>query len=386
MTPQQTRFLFELLSQPTAPFRESHVAALAASRLRQGRVPHVTDAAGNIIVGVDSISAYKKILAARDGATLPIFAAHMDHPGFHGARWTERGSLKVTWHGGTPVKHLAGAPVWLADDTGYVGEGTLTNITLHKSGRWMVQSEVRIARNAPLRDLKPKTLFGAFQFSRPVWQRGHRLYTKAADDLAGVFAVIETARAAARRKNPTTPFIGLLTRGEEVGFVGAIAHFEAGYLQAAKRPVYFVSLEASRNLPGAVLGKGPIVRLGDRRTVYHPDGLKALTDAATRALKTEFQSRIMDGGACEAAAATIWGLPAIGITLPLGNYHNQDLDGGPESRGPGGPAPEFVDVRDIAGLLKLCRALLDAKLDWATPWAVQQKGLRKNFRRYQKYL
>ena len=96
------------------------------------------------------------------------------------------------------------------------------------------------------------------------------------------------------------PFIGLLTRGEEVGFVGAVKHFESAYLAKARRPLMVVSLEASRTLTGAIIGKGPVVRLGDRRTVFDAGGLQVLSQLAERLLPKAHQRRIMDGGACEA--------------------------------------------------------------------------------------
>ena len=45
----------------------------------------------------------------------------------------------------------------------------------------------------------------------------------------------------------------------------------------------------------------------------------------------------MDGGTCEATTATVYGYPCVGISVPLGNYHNQCFEGGPDSRGPLGP-------------------------------------------------
>jgi endoglucanase len=94
----------------------------------------------------------------------------------------------------------------------------------------------------------------------------------------------------------------------------------------------------------------------------------------------------MDGGTCEATAAIAWGLPAIGISVPLGNYHNQGLEGGPDCAGPDGPAPEFVHLDDIDGLLKLCRGLMQPGLAWAGPWKEQRARLQKNYRRYRHYL
>jgi hypothetical protein len=120
--------------------------------------------------------------------------------------------------------------------------------------------------------------------------------------------------------------------------------------------------------------------------VYAADYLKVLGDVASRVLPGRFQQRIMDGGACEAAAATIWNLPAIGITLPLGNYHNQGFEGGQDCVAPEGPAPEFVHQDDIDGLLILCRAFVRPGLPWPDPWKQQKMRLQKNAARYRKLL
>jgi len=207
------------------------------------------------------------------------------------------------------------------------------------------------------------------------------LYTRAADDLVGVFAIVSTA-IDLHRRNAGAPFIGLLTRAEEVGFVGAVQHFELGWLAAAKRPLVCVSLEASRTLPGARVGKGPVVRLGDRRTPFESGALQVLSEIAEKVLPKAHQRRLMDGGACEATAATAWGLPTVGITLPLGNYHNQGFEGGMDCPRAEGPAPEFVHLDDVNGELKLCRALMASGLSWSDPWQKMRIRLVKNARNY----
>ena len=203
---------------------------------------------------------------------------------------------------------LAGSPVWLAIAGNYIARGRLANVRLGASRHGMHFAEVVIQSSSWKTRSPATTLFGAFHFRAPVWRSGQRLYTKAADDLVGVFAVLQTAmkRFAGKRR---APFLGLLTRAEEVGFVGAVAHFELGWLENARRPIVCVSLETSRALPGAHIGQGPVVRLGDRRTVFEPGALQVLTETAQRILPGRHQRRIMDGGACEATAATAWGSP-----------------------------------------------------------------------------
>ncbi|MFV1997751.1 MAG: hypothetical protein ACC641_07040 [Acidiferrobacterales bacterium] len=355
--------------------------------LRRHHVPYFFDPVGNIVIGVTSVKEYRALLRGRENEPIRVLAAHMDHPGFHGVKWLPNNHLQVKWFGGSPVKHLNGTCVWLADTNGALGRGTLHSPKLHKSKRYLHSAEIWFEIRTLIKGPIASDIFGGFAFRKPVWQSGKRLYANAADDLVGVFAIVETTIAAFRIKTKTAPpFIGLLTRAEEVGFVGAIAHFELEWLTRAKRPCVFVSLEASRTLPGAELGKGPVVRLGDRRTVYESSYLKTLIDLAQRVLPGRHQQRIMDGGACEAAAATIWNIPAIGITLPLANYHNQGFEGGQDCLHPQGPAPEYVHMDDIEGLLKLCRALVKPGLNWREPWKKQQQDLIKNARKYQRYL
>ena len=389
MKPAQLQRLRNLLSCPTAPFRETLVMAEVESQLQSAAIPYFYDQHRNIVVGVASEKAYKKILSQRSTEPVRVFIAHMDHPGFHGVRWLSEKRLSIKWFGGSPIKHVVGRKVWLASDDGLLVEGTLRKVVLRKDKRAIQTAEVVLDK--PLEEDKKtsaKKIFGGFNFRSPVWQSGKRLYTRAADDLVGVFAIIETARQiqtmAKRNKQPS--FIGLLTRGEEVGFVGAVAHLESGFLNKATRPVVAVSLEASRTLPGAIIGKGPVVRLGDWRTVFESGGLKVLSDLAMKLLPGKHQRRVMDGGSCEATAMTAWGIKTIGISLPLGNYHNEGYEGGMDCPAHRGPAPEFVHLDDIDGELKLCQGLMKASLAWDDPWQPQRARLRKNLKYHQSYL
>jgi endoglucanase len=375
-------FLLEILSQPTAPFREGHVMDTFLRALARERVPHFQDPVGNIVVGVPSRQAYLALLRRRSPEPVRVFLAHMDHPGFHGQRWLSDRELEVQWFGGSPPEHLDGAPVWLASREGWAAEGFLSQPEMDaKTGR-LAKAVVKVANKSQHELAGPKALYGAFRFRAPVWQADELLYTKAADDLVGSWVV---AMLGIQHRARNSHFIGVLTRAEEVGFVGAIGHFELGWLQRARRPVVVVSLETSRTLPGAEMGKGPVVRLGDRATTFDPGALQVLSDLAKKVLP-KHQRRIMDGGTCEATVAVAYGFPAIGISIPLGNYHNQSYEGGPDSRGPMGPAPEFVHIDDIAGMQKLCQGLLKTGLGWKTPWAGKIKEFRQRRRKFTRLL
>lgn len=389
MRPEHEKLLTALLSQPTAPFREGHVIQWVTELLDRQAIPYFFDPIGNIVVGATSKIEYQRLLRAASPEPVRVFIAHMDHPGFHGVRWLTPNILRIRWHGGSPTKLLSGSPVWLSTADGWAGEGVLRKVTLHPKGYAIGTAEVQV-KSAQTATSRPgaKSLFGGFKFRKAVWKSGAKLYTKAADDLIGVFCIVATALEVfgkrGQKKRP--PFIGLLTRAEEVGLVGAVGHFELGWLQAARRAIVCVSLEASRTLPGAVVGKGPIVRLGDRRTPFHADYSQVLTELAEQLLPKQHQRRIMDGGSCEGSAATAYGLPTIALAVPLGNYHNQGLEGGPDCRGDLGPAPEFVHLDDVEGQRQLCLALMQAKLPWRNPWQQVQMRLQKNFGVYQKLL
>ena len=387
MRDRDLALLLDLLHQPTAPFREQRVVNFVTTFLRDSEIPHFLDPIGNVVVGCASAREYRRLLRARFPDPLRLFVAHMDHPGFHGSRWLAGDRLRVRWHGGAPTRRLRGTRVWIADAVDKQYDGHLIRTKLRRDGRTIDTAEVKFSQTFAKPRPEPATLHGGLRFRAPVWRAGKRLYTQVADDLIGVFAILMTAIQAHRlRGQARASFIGLLTRAEEVGFVGAIGHFGLGWLANASRPVVCVSLETSRTLPNAIIGRGPVVRLGDRRTVFDPDALNVLTQVAQRELPHRHQRRIMDGGACEATAATAYGLAAVGISVPLGNYHNQGFEGGPDCRGPNAPAPEFVHIDDVNGLLRLCRGLLRPGLPWRKPWETEQQRLRKLFRDYEKLI
>ncbi|HHI92369.1 MAG TPA: hypothetical protein ENK04_02475 [Gammaproteobacteria bacterium] len=400
LTAKRLSLLKNILRQPAVPFREQHVARCVSTYLTQAGVAHFFDPVGNLVVGVATATAYRRLLNRRitgvdKNEPVRIFIAHMDHPGFHGVKWLSPNRLAVKWYGGSPLKHLAGARLWVADDDVEVThskvQARLLKPKLLKAG-WAIDSaevQFQTSDGIPLAERyagrRAKKLFGSFAFRAHCWISGKRLYTRAADDLVGVFAIVSTA-IDLHRRNAGAPFIGLLTRAEEVGFVGVVKHFELGWLDGIKRPLVCVSLEASRTLPGARVGKGPVVRLGDRRTPFESGALQVLSAVAEKVLPNAHQRRLMDGGACEATATTAWGLPTVGITLPLGNYHNQGFEGGMDCPQARGPAPEFVHLDDVGGELKLCRALMSPGLPWSDPWQKVRARLMKNTLSYNKLL
>jgi putative aminopeptidase FrvX len=381
--------LLSILEQPSAPFREGHVITRIRTALDQGKVPYFVDPIGNLVIGASSSKEYLAMVRLKTPEPLRIFIAHMDHPGFHGTAWKSPTELEVKWHGGSPTQHIENAKVWLADKKEALGHGKFIQVKMIPSGRAIESGVIQVPAALGQKQADARQLFGGFGFRAPVWKEGELLYTKAADDLVGSFSIVSLALehfSKGRKKSKLVPFLGLLTRAEEVGFIGAIGHFELGWLASARRQILCVSLETSRTLPGADIGKGPVVRLGDRYTVFNSEALRVFSDLALKILPEKHQRRVMDGGTCEGTTATVYGHPCVGISVPLGNYHNQCFEGGPDSAGPLGPAPEFVHAQDVQGLLDLCRGLLKPGLPWNDPWKLKLKEFKKELKAYRPLL
>jgi len=277
--------LRRMLSTPTAPFHEYHVAATI--RELAAELPHVSmeaDAFGNLIARY------------RRGRRKPrlAFAAHMDHPG-----WV-RHRGEPTFLGGVPKERLDSHPVeWFGE-----------------FGMW---------------ELEPFALEDGIVRSR------------VCDDLVGCAAILAMFRELEDRGTEATVY-GLFTRAEEVGFVGAV---EMARDWPLPDDVRFVSLETSAPRGGATQGEGPVIRVGDRTSVFD-DGVTAeLVDAAAAA-KIPHQRTLLDGGSCEATAMNLYGVPAAGLSIILGNYHNCP----PEK----GIAEENVALDDAKAMVKLITA------------------------------
>ncbi len=271
-----------VLSTPTAPYHEYHVARTLRERL--AAFPHVSvtaDAFGNLL------ATYRR---GRKRARL-AFAAHMDHPG-----WV-RHRGKPVFLGGVPEDRLDSHPVeWFGD-----------------FGMW---------------ELAPFAL------------REGLVHGRACDDLVGCAAIVAMFGELEAAGAEATVH-GIFTRAEEVGFAGAI--------ELARRwpfgpEVCFVSLETSAPRGGAEAGRGPVVRVGDRSSVFSDAVTAELLDAAAAA-KLPHQRALLDGGSCEATAMNLHGIPAAGISILLGNYHNCPPGGG--------IAEEFVALDDVKALVKL---------------------------------
>jgi putative aminopeptidase FrvX len=294
-----------IVSQPTAPFCEDAVRAEIRKLL--AACPHVTteiDSHGNLTARY------------RRGRRSPRFAlaAHMDHPGF----------VDGEFLGGVPERYRKKHP--------------------------------------PIRS------FGRFaMWDLPECEiRAGRIFSRACDDLIGCAAIVATLHEL-ERTDARAALDALFTRGEEVGFAGAIALARSGTLS---RRTQVISIECSSEKGGLCkMGDGVIVRVGDRTSIFDPAITAHLCDLAAQH-QIPAQRCLMSGGTCEATAFQLYGYACGALCVALGNYHNC----GPRNR----IAPEMVSVRDVRALVQLCTAL--ARSDGTSESAAKSLRQRLNQR------
>lgn len=293
--PTLTSILKRILKQPTAPFHEYHVRSEIEALLKDcPNVKTKVDKFGNLLV------TYKN--GKRKSKESWVLGAHMDHPAF----------VKVP--GGEEWQFLGGMPKAEAD-----------------AG---VRNGMR----------KTKGAIGFWSF--PVKIGDGKIEASACDDLVGCAVILATLWDLASLDIETT-FHAVFTRAEEVGFLGA---WHLGTKWPFAEDAVFVSVETSRPVNGAIMGGGPIVRVGDRLSIFDGEAASALMQTATEQ-GIRVQRCLLDAGACEASALKACGRRSIGLSLPLGNYHNLD-DSSKQL------APEWVQLSDVKAMVDLLKAIV----------------------------
>jgi endoglucanase len=175
--------------------------------------------------------------------------------------------------------------------------------------------------------------------------RGSRIVSRACDDLVGVAAALAAMQRLARSRT-SMDVSTLITRGEEAGFVGTLAACAGKMLPP---DACFVGIETSKEQPGAGLGDGVVIRVGDRSWLFDPALTGQIASVAAGLARRDrhfrYVRQLMPGGTCETTPLGVWGHRAAALCLPLANYHNQ---------GEGGRIrAEAVDAGDFASLVKL---------------------------------
>ncbi len=325
-----------LLPCPAATTYERFTIAAAENLLRERRIPWRQDAWGNLHAG--DLRAKSPVL----------FVAHLDHPGFTliakgGRRETAR------WWGGVRTEYFRDARVRFypydePDVRRSVAQSITGRIVSVKVPKGALRpASATIVFDQPLERARPYVGNWAITECRinNRWVESIRI-----DDLVGSACIIELLSRLSGARNVRA----LLTRAEEDGFHGTLA-------AAAELPpdALIVSIETSSQRPGAVPGKGPIVRQGDAAGVFDPQATRLLMETAAKLRREKpafhYQQRIMDGGTCEATAFLSLGFRATGMAVPLVNYHNM---------GRRKLAVEKIAWSDVRGLLDLMTGFVQA--------------------------
>jgi len=321
-------WLRELTDLPTAPGLEHAVIGWVRQWVAHREDLQVTaDSGGNLLITQTRHSEHAPLLAV----------AHMDHPAFV---ITEAigSSARFEFRGGVTAPYFEDAEVAVVSRL----DGPDGRVVSYDPESQTGQIELVDGTEARVGDI------AMFRFET-VEPRSGRFQAPACDDLAGVAAAL--AALDRMRGEPGLGHFGvLLTRAEEVGLIGAIHAAKHGTIPEDAR---LISIETSRELPEAPIGEGPIIRTGDRATVFDRELTNRISRAAAEA-GLRHQRKLMSGGGCEATAFGAYGYQATGMCLALGNWHNRgNLDAVEAGEGEAVPMLEEISLDDFHGLVDL---------------------------------
>jgi len=320
------KWLGELANLPTASGLEGHVVAWVKKWV--GRRPDLKfseDSGGNLLITTRGRKRKAPVLAV----------AHMDHPAFVVTGVSGR-EAAFEFRGGVRPEYFDGARVDFV--TGPAASGRVT----------AYESQLRTGVIEVIGPMPGRGDIARWHFA-PKRQREGILAAPAFDDLAGCAAAL-AALDKARGRADLANFGVLLTRAEEMGFIGAIHAAISGSIPTESR---LISIEASPAPGNAALGEGPVIRVGDVLTVFDQE-LSNRISQAVAGTGLRHQRKLMAGGGCEATAFGVYGYRATGLCLPLGNHHNMgNLDEVKAGTGEARPMLEEVSLDDFQGLIDL---------------------------------
>jgi len=311
--------LMVIAACPTAPCHESHIRDCLLGRL--AGLPHVAtrlDEFGNLH------ASYEYQAENREPFRV---VAHMDHPAF-----VVRGE-ELHFAGGVEEKYFKGGKIVFYHEAGSKPLGR----AVIKSTRFSEEvKRVKIDRAIPA-----GATFAMWDL--PGARCTKRLFVSpACDDLAQVSTVLALLRRLALSEAKGSVH-ALFTRAEEIGFAGALAALKSNTPLA---PMPTLSLETSKARGFARVEGGPVVRVGDRLSIFDSRITHWLETAFRdrQAAKPDaiYQRLLMGGGTCEASVFHRAGLPTGALCVALNHYHNM---------GPGTALrAESISLRDIQGL------------------------------------
>jgi len=346
---QQQRHLkwaLELTSLPTAAGHEDRVMQWIEKWVnKRPAVSMRRDRYGNMLLSIKG---------KRFGPPV-FFTAHMDHPAFVVTNVADDcRALDMEFRGGIRSDYFTNGRVLVHGTDGEVYRGRVES---NVKGEVFDEVVVKLMKKTPDGAIVNGDI--ATWDIKPAFVKGRRLYAPACDDLAGVAAALSALDVLlTKRKTWNGDVRVLLTRAEEVGFIGAIRACQGNLIPKTAK---VIALETSRSFIESPLGAGPIVRVGDKTGIFDP-GLTYMIRHIARELNEKrkdgfiWQRKLMPGGTCEATTYEAYGHEATCVCLPLGHYHNQgDIDRievGTNKK-PAKAASEYIDLSDYHELVDL---------------------------------
>lgn len=363
--------LDDLLTLPTAPFIEDVVLGYIEQTCELfENVTLKSDKWGNLLVH------YRNKPTAK---TPIVFTAHTDHPGFAALQMRRDGKLIAAFRGWVEPEYFLGTKVRFWSDGHWV-KGKIAEILkaapiygmIGRTGR---PEEVLIETAQPVAQGSP----GMWELPDPVMKKDGRVYARGCDDIAGAAALLQMLANLSKRNARGEVYV-LFTRAEEVGFVGAIGAAKANTI-SKKLPV--IAIETSKAVLGVEIGGGPILRVGDKSSMFTP-AVTAFADRIAKQLVEKdksfaYQRKLMDGGTCESTAYIAYGYQAGGICVALGNYHNMDT-----KRKKIGS--ESISMADWTRMVQWFEAIATDGQGFGTEGDALRKSLDERFASYEKLL
>jgi putative aminopeptidase FrvX len=311
-----------LLRHPAAPYHETAVRTEVEKICAEHKLDCHRDSFGNLLVRLQTAPKRRPF----------VLAAHMDHPGFEIIRPLSQNRFLARFLGGVGDAYFQkGVPIRLMP-------GSIPA----KLGK-------RVGKEKQFEIHSLKTPTAPPQFA--VWEledfalRHGQIHARACDDLIGVASILATL-ITLKKSRARVNVIGVISRAEEVGFQGALTVADSRLLP---RDSLVVSLETSRELPPAMMGRGVIIRVGDRSSIFDSTATRFLSEVAgdmnCHDKSFLFQRALMHGGTCEATAYQEFGFRSAAVCVALGNYHNC----APKNK----IATEYVSLADACGMVDL---------------------------------
>lgn len=306
------------------------------------------------------------------------FTAHLDHPAFVVEEVRSETELILSFRGGVMSDYFPDARISVHHSDNAFSICTITNEHDPDGEEWsetdarpfkLYRAVCDSAHNASAADIATWELPDAQIVDD---EFGGIVHTNACDDLAALaaaLAALDELRLAKECGAEIGDVRVLLTRAEEVGFIGAIGASKDAFMPKGSR---IIALENSRAFADAPIHGGPIVRVGDRISIFSPELTGAVAKVAERIAggpstpkasqkqsempKWKWQRKLMAGGACEASVYCAYGYCSTCVCLPLGNYHNMaNLSEVQDGSYDGVPrvGREYIGVDDFHGMVDL---------------------------------